>query len=66
MPDKDPAADIPHQRKEPRPDFSKPLPPKPLPKSIQQTLDSDEKLWEVLTEDEWVVTVLWSGMLTVG
>jgi fission process protein 1 len=57
MPDKDPAADIPHERKEPRPDFSKPLPNKPLPKSIQATLDNDEKLWEVLTKEEWVFAV---------
>lgn len=49
MPDKDPASDIPHQRKEPRPDFTKPLPNKPLPKSIQEKLDNDEKLWEALT-----------------
>jgi fission process protein 1 len=52
MPDKDPAADIPHRRKEPRPDFTKPLPTKPLPKSIQDTLDNDEKLWDVLTKEE--------------
>jgi mitochondrial fission process protein 1 len=42
--------DIPHERNEPRPDFSQPPPPKRLPKSIQDTLDSDEKLWETLYE----------------
>jgi fission process protein 1 len=62
MPDKDPAADIPHQRKEPRPDFTKPLPTKPLPKSIQDTLDNDEKLWDVLTKEEYVSSKpLWYG-----
>jgi mitochondrial fission process protein 1 len=61
MPDKDPAADIPRQRKEPRPDFTKPLPTKPLPKSIQDTLDNDEKLWDVLTKEERVLSApVWS------
>lgn len=32
----------------PPPDFSKPLPRKPLPSSLQETLDNDEKLWETL------------------
>jgi fission process protein 1 len=48
MPSKDPVDEIPHQRAEPRPDFSKPLPRKPLPKSLQSTLDSEEKLWQTL------------------
>ena len=43
--------DIPHERKEPRPDFSKdPLPPAKLPKSLQETLDNDEKFWEALVQ----------------
>lgn len=44
-------SDIPRERNEPRPDFSKqPLPRKKLPPSIQATLDDDEKLWEALYE----------------
>ncbi|KAF2824111.1 hypothetical protein CC86DRAFT_353883 [Ophiobolus disseminans] len=42
--------DIPHERKDPRPDFSMPPPRKALPKEIQDTLNDDEKLWEVLYE----------------
>jgi mitochondrial fission process protein 1 len=44
---------IPHERAEPRPDFSKPLPPVKLPASIQQALDDDEKMWEVLDEKQY-------------
>ncbi|KAF1344152.1 mitochondrial 18 KDa protein-domain-containing protein [Delphinella strobiligena] len=41
--------DIPHNRTDPRPDFSKdPLPKKKLPEYLQQTLDNDEKLLETL------------------
>ena len=40
---------IPHERPESRPDFSKPLPPSKLPDALQQTLDSDERLWDVFT-----------------
>lgn len=43
-----PHDDIPHTRPEPRPDFSKPLPRKTLPTSLQATLDDEEKLWETL------------------
>lgn len=50
MSKKSPLDDIPHERNEPRPDFSKPLPRKQLPKSIQDTLDDEEKLWETLYE----------------
>jgi len=42
--------DIPHVRKEPRPDFSTPPPKKKLPKALQATLDNEEKLWEALYE----------------
>jgi fission process protein 1 len=38
--------DIPHQRKESRPDFTEPPPPTKLPKSLQDTLDNEEKWWE--------------------
>lgn len=41
---------IEHERKEQRPDFSKPLPPTKLPTSIQKRLDSDESLWEIMSE----------------
>lgn len=40
---------IPHERNEPRPDFSKELPRKRLPKEIQRNLDSDERFWAVLS-----------------
>lgn len=43
-------SDIPHERKDPRPDFSTPPPRKQLPKELQDTLNDDEKLWEVLYE----------------
>ncbi|KAF1976422.1 hypothetical protein BU23DRAFT_551886 [Bimuria novae-zelandiae CBS 107.79] len=42
--------DVSHEREGPRPDFSTPPPRKPLPSSLQQTLDSDEKMWEILTD----------------
>jgi fission process protein 1 len=42
--------DIPHERKDPRPDFSTPPARKQLPKELQDTLNDDEKLWEVLYE----------------
>ena len=51
MSSKDPLDDIPHSRKEPRPDFSKPIPRKKLPKEIQDTLDDEQKLWEALSDD---------------
>jgi fission process protein 1 len=36
---------VPHERKEPRPDFSVQPPSKPLPQDLQMTID-DEGLWE--------------------
>ena len=47
--DNDPLSSIPHEREEDRPDFSKPLPKKKLPESLQKTLDSDERFWDVLS-----------------
>jgi mitochondrial fission process protein 1 len=47
---KDDFADIPHERTEPRPDFSKPLPKSKLPQSLQDTLNNEEKLWDILYE----------------
>jgi len=44
-PTSDDLGDIPHVRSEPRPDFSKPLAPKKLPKSIAETLEDDEKYY---------------------
>jgi len=41
---------VPHVRSEPRPDFSQPIIPKKLPKTLQATLDDEEKLWEVMAE----------------
>jgi hypothetical protein len=51
MGEKDPLDGIPHTRKEPRPDFSKPLPGKPLPKELQDTLNNEEKLWEIVNDE---------------
>lgn len=52
--DKDELDDIPHERKEPRPDFSKPLPPKALPKALQDNLnladDESSGYWDSLYE----------------
>lgn len=50
MAPKDDKDDIPRVRTEPRPDFSKPLPRKSLPESLQATLDNEEKLWETVYE----------------
>lgn len=46
----DPAhlSEIPHERPDPRPDFSKPLPRKALPKELQDTLSNEEKYWDAL------------------
>lgn len=41
--------DIPHERTEDRPDFSKPLPRQKLPVALQKNLDNEERFWEVLT-----------------
>lgn len=49
---KDEFPDIPHERAGTRPDFSTPPPRKKLPKSLQATLDNDEKLWDVLYEGQ--------------
>jgi hypothetical protein len=51
MGSKDPLDGITRERKEPRPDFSKPLPRSKLPKEIQDTLDDEQKLWETLNDD---------------
>jgi fission process protein 1 len=42
--------DVPHERADPRPDFSKPPPRKQLPKELQDTLNDEEKLWEIMYE----------------
>ncbi|KAK3115999.1 hypothetical protein LTR53_004113 [Teratosphaeriaceae sp. CCFEE 6253] len=41
--------DIFHERTEPRPDFSKPLPHKPLPAALQKNFDSEETWWNTFT-----------------
>jgi len=43
---------IEHERTEPRPDFSKPLPKKVLPKEIQSNLDSDERYWDIISSGQ--------------
>ncbi|KAF2107819.1 mitochondrial 18 KDa protein-domain-containing protein [Lophiotrema nucula] len=43
-------ADIPHEREGTRPDFTTPPARKALPKDLQETLDSDEKMWEIMYE----------------
>ncbi|KAK7539698.1 mitochondrial 18 KDa protein-domain-containing protein [Phyllosticta citribraziliensis] len=42
--------DVPHERQEPRPDFSKPPEKRALPAYLQERLDNEEKLWETLYE----------------
>ncbi|KAK8223705.1 mitochondrial 18 KDa protein-domain-containing protein [Phyllosticta capitalensis] len=42
--------DVPHERQEPRPDFSQPPAKKQLPSYLQEKLDNEEKLWETLYE----------------
>lgn len=44
---------IPHERSEPRPDFSKPPTRKSLPKEIQQNLDNPERFWAVVTSGNY-------------
>jgi fission process protein 1 len=46
----DPLGSIPHERKEPRPDFSKPLPRSKLPSELQQAFERDSDLWETISE----------------
>lgn len=46
--------DIPHERKDTRPDFSTPPPRKNLPKELQDTLNDEEKMWEVLYAGKYV------------
>ncbi|CAA9961927.1 MTP18 multi-domain protein [Pyrenophora teres f. maculata] len=43
---------VPTERKGARPDFSTPPPRKALPKEIQDTLNDDEKMWEVVYDGE--------------
>ncbi|KAK7518358.1 mitochondrial 18 KDa protein-domain-containing protein [Phyllosticta citriasiana] len=42
--------DVPHERQEPRPDFSQPPEKRALPAYLQEQLDNEEKLWETLYE----------------
>lgn len=41
---------VPRERDGTRPDFSIPPPRKKLPKGLQDTLDSEEKMWEILSD----------------
>ncbi|KAK0352531.1 hypothetical protein LTR91_020875 [Friedmanniomyces endolithicus] len=41
--------EIPHERSEPRPDFSKPIPRSPLPPELQKNFDSEETWWNTFT-----------------
>lgn len=45
---------VPAERKAARPDFTVPPPRKQLPKELQDTLDNEEKLWEVLYDGTYV------------
>lgn len=45
---------VPPERQGTRPDFTVPPPRKKLPKSLQDTLDNEEKLWEVLYDGTYV------------
>jgi len=53
-PTKDDLADIPHLRKEPRPDFNDRLPKVALPKEISSTLDNEQKFTDLLYEGKYV------------
>jgi fission process protein 1 len=46
--------EVPIERAGPRPDFSIPPARKKLPKDIQDTLDSEEKMWETMYEGKYV------------
>jgi hypothetical protein len=48
-------AGVPVERHGTRPDFSIPPPRKQLPKELQDTLNDDEKMWEVLYDGEYVL-----------
>ncbi|KAK3672033.1 hypothetical protein LTR78_008002 [Recurvomyces mirabilis] len=48
-PDLDQLKSIEHERTEPRPDFSKPVPRKTLPKDLQDTMNDEERFWDVLS-----------------
>ncbi|KAK0293357.1 hypothetical protein LTR91_003600 [Friedmanniomyces endolithicus] len=41
--------EIPHERSEPRPDFSQPIPRSPLPPDLQKNFDSEETWWNTFT-----------------
>ncbi|TKA82915.1 hypothetical protein B0A55_01305 [Friedmanniomyces simplex] len=45
----DSSDDIPHERSEPRPDFSKPVARSPLPPELQKNFDSDETWWNTFS-----------------
>jgi fission process protein 1 len=40
--------EVEREREGTRPDFSIPPPRKVLPKNLQDTLDSEEKMWEIM------------------
>lgn len=50
--DLDQLSGVEHERTEPRPDFSKPLPRKKLPADLQKTFDSDESWWSAFKEGD--------------
>jgi hypothetical protein len=54
---------VPVERQGTRPDFSIPPPRKQLPKELQDTLNDEEKLWEVLYDGEYVISILPSAYL---
>lgn len=54
--DKSEVDGVPHERQGARPDFSVPPARKKLPKEIQDTLNNEEKLWEILYEGKYVTS----------
>lgn len=50
---KDEVDGVPRERDGTRPDFSVPPPRKKLPKSLQETLDSEEKMWDTMYEGRY-------------
>lgn len=47
---------VPVERQGTRPDFSVPPPRKRLPKELQDTLNDEDKMWDVLYDGEYVFT----------
>jgi hypothetical protein len=54
-------SDIPHERKEPRPNLNEPYKHVALPKALDETLNDEEKMWKVMSEGKYVHSGLLCG-----